>query len=143
LAAGNGFQKVGAMKKTAACVVAACVALLVVHVNARTRAGQGATTDVSGAWIFTVESAAGTSNPTVTFKQEGEKLTGQYSSPLVGEANLTGTVKGRTIEFAVTAIVQGVTLQLTYSGTVDGTDTMRGKLSAGEFGDGTFTARRK
>jgi hypothetical protein len=134
----------GAMKRIVVCVVAALVvARLVVPLDARARAGQAATTDVSGVWIFTVESAAGTSNPTVTFKQEGEKLTGQYSSTLVGEANLTGTVKGRTIEFAVTATVQGVALQLTYSGTLDGTDTMRGKLTAGEFGDGTFTARRK
>ena len=54
--------------------------------------------DVTGVWIFTVESQAGKSNPTLTFKQEGEKLTGQYSSQLMGQADLTGTVKGQSIE---------------------------------------------
>ena len=107
------------------------------------RAEQTGKVDVSGAWIFSVESPAGSSNPTVTFKQEGEKLTGRYSSQVVGEANLSGTVKGEAIEFTVSADVQGVTLQLTYSGAIDDKDSMRGKLSAGEFGDGTFTAKRK
>jgi hypothetical protein len=57
-------------------------------------AGQAAKVDVTGVWIFTVESQAGKSNPTLTFKQDGEKLTGQYSSQLMGEAQLSGTVKG-------------------------------------------------
>src|SRR5262245_20458314 len=60
-------------------------------------AAQAAKVDVTGAWTFTVESAAGSSTPAVTFKQEGEKLTGHYSSALLGEAELTGTVKGQTI----------------------------------------------
>ena len=98
--------------------------------------------DVSGVWTFTVESAAGTSTPTVTFKQEGEKLTGHYSSALVGEAELAGTVKGQTINFVVSVDVQGTKLQLTYTGTIEGKDSMKGKLSLGELGDGTFSAKR-
>ena len=99
--------------------------------------------DVTGVWIFTVESQAGKSNPTLTFKQEGEKLTGQYSSQLMGQAELTGTVKGQSIEFVVSANVQGTAIALKYTGSVDSKDSMKGTLSAGEFGDGTFTGARK
>jgi hypothetical protein len=104
---------------------------------------QSAKVDLTGEWTFTVESAAGTSMPAVTFKQEGQKLTGHYSSALVGEAELTGTVKGQTIEFIVAADVQGTKLQLTYTGTIESKDSMKGKLSLGELGDGTFSAKRK
>jgi hypothetical protein len=99
--------------------------------------------DVTGVWIFTVESPAGKSNPTLTFKQEGEKLTGQYSSQLMGQADLTGTVKGQSIEFVVSANVQGTAIALKYTGSVESKDSMKGTLSAGDFGDGTFTGARK
>jgi hypothetical protein len=99
--------------------------------------------DVTGVWIFTVESQAGKSTPTITFKQEGEKLTGQYSSQLMGQADLTGTVKGQSIEFVVSANVQGTAIALKYTGSVDSKDSMKGTLSAGDFGDGTFTGARK
>jgi hypothetical protein len=90
-----------------------------------------------------VQSDAGTGTPTVTFKQERERLTGHYSSMLVGEADLTGTMKGQTIEFTVHADVQGTKLELKYDGTVDSKDSMKGKLSTAGFGDGTFTGKRK
>ena len=99
--------------------------------------------DVTGVWVFTVESPAGKSNPTLTFKQDGEKLTGQYSSQLMGQADLTGTVKGQAIEFLVSATVQGTPIELKYTGAVDTKDSMKGTLSAGDFGNGTFTGIRK
>ena len=119
------------------------VMVLVVGAGPIVRAGQAAKVDVTGAWVFTVESAAGKSNPTVTFKQDGEKLTGQYSSQLMGEAQLTGTVKGQAIEFAISASVQGAQVDLKYSGTVENKNSMKGTLSAGDLGGGTFTAVRK
>jgi hypothetical protein len=103
---------------------------------------QAAKVDVSGAWTFTVESGAGTSMPSVTLKQEGEKITGHYSSQLVGEAELVGVVKGQSIEFVVTAEVQGFKINLKYTGTLDGKDSMKGNMSS-EAGDGTFSAKRK
>jgi hypothetical protein len=99
--------------------------------------------DVTGVWVFTVESPAGKSNPTLTFKQEGEKLSGQYSSQLMGQADLTGTVKGQAIEFVVSSTVQGTPIELRYAGAVDTKDSMKGTLSAGDFGNGTFTGTRK
>lgn len=129
------------MRNRFAWLIGAAVFVLTFSVAAS--AVQSAKVDVSGAWIFTVESAAGSSTPAVIFKQDGEKLTGSYSSQLMGEAKLSGTVKGEAIEFVVSSNVQGVQIELKYTGTIEGQDSMKGKLSAGEFGDGTFTAKRK
>jgi hypothetical protein len=105
-------------------------------------AAQGAKIDVTGKWAFNVETAAGSGTPTMTFKQDGEKLTGHYSGQL-GEADLTGTVKGAAIEFKFTVDVQGQTLNAVYSGTVDGKDAMKGQVDLVGLGEGTFTAKRQ
>ena len=116
---------------------------LVLSAGLMVPSAQSGKVDVTGAWAFTVESAGGTGTPTVTFKQDGEKLTGHYSSMFFGEADLTGTLKGQAIEFLVAADVQGTKVELKFTGTVEGKDAMNGKTSAGELGDGTFTAKRK
>ena len=100
-------------------------AVLIMTVGSIAQAAQAAKVDVTGDWVFTVTSQAGTSNPNVTFKQEGDKVTGRYSSQLLGEATLAGTVKGQTIEFIVSADVQGTRLDLKYTATIDGKDSMK------------------
>lgn len=96
--------------------------------------------DVTGAWDFTVETDAGSGNPSFTFKQDGEKLTGRYKGAF-GEADLTGTVKGDKIEFSikVTGQLEGV---VTYTGATDG-KTMKGKVSLAGVGEGTFTGKKQ
>jgi hypothetical protein len=99
--------------------------------------------DVTGNWALEVMTqAGGTTMPSVTLKQEGEKLTGHYSSETLGEATVTGTIKGQQIEFGFSAEVQGFALQVRYTGTVDG-NIMKGKISLGELGDGTFTGKKQ
>ena len=106
-------------------------------------AAQGAKIDLTGKWTFTVTTDAGTGEPTVTLKQDGEKLTGHYSSQVLGEADLTGTVKGQKIEFGFTANAQGTSLEVKYSGTVESKDALKGTLDLGGLGSGTFTAKRQ
>jgi hypothetical protein len=99
--------------------------------------------DVTGAWAFTIEiTGGGTGTPTVTFKQDGEKLTGTYSSQVLGQHNFTGSVKGNAITFSFDATMEGQTFKVTYSGTVE-KDTMKGTVSFGDVGGGTFTGKRK
>ena len=105
-------------------------------------AGQASKVDVTGNWNFAVETGAGSGNPVMTFKQEGEKLTGHYSGQL-GEADLTGSVKGQDITFKFDVDAQGTALAITYTGTVDGKDSMKGKVSLGGLGEGTFTAKKQ
>jgi hypothetical protein len=99
--------------------------------------------DVTGNWAFEVQTDAGTGTPQVTFKQEGEKLTGRYSSQALGEADLTGTVKGQAIAFSLTASIQGTSIELTFSGTIETNDAMKGRVSIAGLGEGTFTGKRK
>ena len=99
--------------------------------------------DVTGKWLFTVQTSAGGGTPTVTLKQDGEKLTGHYSSQQLGEAELTGTVKGADIKFTFGADVQGAHLDVTYTGTIESKDSMKGTVNLGGLGDGTFTAKRQ
>jgi hypothetical protein len=96
--------------------------------------------DMTGSWSVTVETEAGSGNPSFTFKQEGEKLTGHYKG-LLGESDLIGTVKGDKIEFSfkVSGQVEGV---VTYTGATDG-KTMKGKLSLAGMGEGTFSGKKQ
>jgi hypothetical protein len=104
-------------------------------------AATGSKVDVSGAWVFQVETQAGTGSPNFTFKQEGEKLTGQYKG-MLGEATLTGTVKGNAITFSFKVNVQGNDATVTYTGTVE-KDSMKGTATLGDLGSGTFTGKRQ
>jgi hypothetical protein len=98
--------------------------------------------DVTGKWAFTVETSAGSGTPTFNFKQDGEKLTGQYSGQL-GEAELTGTVKGNAISFTFAGDVQGNKIDAAYAGTVESKDTMKGTVKLAGLGEGTFTGKRQ
>ena len=100
----------------------------------------GQANDVTGVWNFTVETAQGSGSPTFTFKQEGEKLTGQYKGAF-GEAPVSGTVKGNKIDFSfkATGAVEGT---VTYTGTIDG-NTMKGTAKFGDLGDATWTAKKQ
>jgi len=99
--------------------------------------------DVTGKWLFMVETSAGGGTPTVTLKQEGEKLTGHYSSQTFGEVDLTGSVKGNALTFSFSADVQGTHIDVTYTGTVESKDSIKGTIKLGPLGDGTFTAKRQ
>jgi hypothetical protein len=99
--------------------------------------------DVTGKWLFNVTTSAGTGTPTVTLKQKGDSITGHYSSQTLGEADLKGTVKDRKINFSFGVDIQGTSLTVTYSGTVEGSDAMKGTLDLGGQANGTFTAKRQ
>lgn len=101
----------------------------------------GGAVDVSGAWVLQVSTGAGSGTPTITLEQKGESLTGRYSGQL-GEAPLTGTLKGAAITFQFPVDVQGASLTIVYTGTVE-KDTMKGTVRLGEAGEGTFTGARQ
>ena len=111
------------------------------RLNAASQAAD-ARPDVSGTWLFQVEFSGGSGTPTMTFKQDGEKLTGHYSGQL-GEADLTGTVKGQDISFKFSVDAQGTMLDFVYTGTIESKDALKGKVSIVGLGDGTFTAKRQ
>ena len=99
---------------------------------------------VAGAWTFTVTTAVtGITYPEVTLEQDGETLTGRYSSDALGQAPLSGRVRGSEITFTFSADAQGHLVDVTYSGTVDEGGEISGTMDlAGGFVTGTFTAVR-
>jgi hypothetical protein len=132
---------------TTTCLAVLCAVVLAAPLRTERdarieRTQQDTPANVAGAWALTVETAQGTGMPSVTFKQDGEKLTGTYSSQVFGEQQVTGTVKGHAITFSFTGSVEGNSMTVTYSGTVE-KDTMKGKVTLGELGEGTFTGKKK
>ena len=126
--------------RLAVATIAVIVGVLVSISTAR--AFQAEKVDVTGKWLFAVETGAGSGSPTFTFKQDGEKLTGHYSGQL-GEADLTGSVKGKAISYTFSAEVQGMKIDATYTGTVESQDTMKGTVQLAGLGEGTFTGKRQ
>jgi hypothetical protein len=123
----NGKRRAGAVASAAA---------------APAQDSKGGQVDVSGAWAIQIDLGGNTGTPTVTFKQDGEKLSGTYSSQILGEQQLAGTIKGTAIEFGFTASFEGNAVKVTYTGTVD-KDTMKGTVAFGDMGSGTFTGKKK
>ena len=98
--------------------------------------------NITGMWDFKVETPNGTGNPTFTLKQDGENLTGTYKGQF-GESPVTGTVKGSDVKISLKINAQGQDVNITYTGKIDGKDSMGGKVSLGDFGEGTWTAKKK
>ena len=93
--------------------------------------------DITGTWSAEVQTDMGTGQPTFTFKQAGDKLTGTYSGQL-GDATLTGTIKGDQVDWTYEASPQGDKIVVKYSGKLEGDNKMKGTLAKG-----TFTATKK
>ena len=118
------------------------LALIAVLALAASGAGFAqAKVDVTGKWTFTVDTSAGSGMPTITLKQEGEKLTGHYSGQL-GEADLAGSVKGQDIVFKFEVDVGGQKLVNTYTGTIESKDALKGTVDIAGLATGTFSAKR-
>lgn len=97
--------------------------------------------DLSGTWVLTTESQMGAQDAQMTVRQTGGALAGTITDQ-AGTVDCTGAVHGSSVAFDFTITVQGTDLKLDYSGTVEG-ETMKGRVVFGQFGEGTFTARRK
>jgi len=95
--------------------------------------------DVSGTWNLSVDIGGSGGNPVVTLKQDGEKLTGQYSGAL-GQSAVTGVLKGKAVSFAFQ--ISGQNERVAYEGTVDG-NQMKGTLVLGSWGKGSFTGTKQ
>jgi L-seryl-tRNA(Ser) seleniumtransferase len=126
------------LRRTTIAIVAALAAACA-STPSQTKAPKGH--DLSGEWVLTTESQMGAQDAQMTVRQTGNALAGTISSR-AGSVDYTGSVNGAAIAFDFTINVQGTDLKLDYSGTVQG-DTMQGKAVFGQFGEGTFMAKRK
>jgi hypothetical protein len=93
---------------------------------------------IAGTWDMNVQTSAGNGTPVIILKQENDTLiTGTYSGQL-GEAPVKGVIKGNDVVLEFTAS----NYLIRYAGVVDG-DNIKGKVTLGSIGEGTFTGRRR
>jgi hypothetical protein len=94
--------------------------------------------DISGTWSASVVLDAGSGTATFVLKQSGDTLSGSYSGAL-GEAKVTGTVKGDEVEWTFDNEDAG---KVTYKGKLEATAKIKGTVEYGQLGKGTFTAEK-
>jgi hypothetical protein len=109
---------------------------------ARIKSNEAAAASVAGKWILALEMSQGTATPAIELKQDGERLTGTYTSRY-GVYQLQGTIKARTVEFGFTMSADGTPVPMTFTGELaaDG-QSMKGSATLGELGAATWTAKR-
>ncbi|MCH7857774.1 MAG: hypothetical protein IIB37_13550 [Gemmatimonadetes bacterium] len=96
---------------------------------------------LTGAWTFTVDLDGSITYPAVTLVQDGETLTGHYSSEGLGENDITGTVSEMKITIMFSADPGlGQVIDVVYTGTIDAEGMITGTLDLGGLAQGTFTA---
>jgi len=96
--------------------------------------------NVAGKWNAALQLESITGHPVLTFKQDGEKLTGTYEGHY-GAFDLKGTVKDKKIEFTVKMLAEGSQTEGYFAGTVEG-DSIKGTVEFEGAGEGTWTAER-
>jgi len=77
--------------------------------------------DVNGTWKGKVETPNGTSERTFVFKADGNKLTGETTSDMLGKSEIKdGKIEGDALLFIIRVSYQGNDLELHYKGKVSG-----------------------
>lgn len=109
-------------------------ALVLAAVNAYAQGG------ATGNWDVSFETPQGPQTVTVSLKIDGEKATGQLSTPM-GTVPLTGTATADGFNLSATLDLQGTPLPLGLTGKVTG-DSLAGSIKAGDFGEFPFTGKR-
>jgi hypothetical protein len=101
------------------------------------------TANVAGTWILEVTTDNGVTTPSMMLVQQGETLSGTYTSEALGQAELAGTVLGSEIRISFVASVQGQSIPVVYEATIDENGRMSGTIDVADgMVTGTFTATR-
>lgn len=79
--------------------------------------------DISGNWKATAEGPNGSMERTFTFKVDGDKVTGETTSSMLGKSTITdGKIEGDTVTFSITANFGGNDMKITYKGKIGGNE---------------------
>jgi hypothetical protein len=100
-------------------------------------------TDLSGNWNLTLQLDTITATPSMVLKQDGTKLTGEYTSQQYGKFPLSGEVTGTAVSFAVSMNIEGNAITASYSGVVQADGSLKGSVDLAGAMSGTFSASRK
>jgi len=98
--------------------------------------------NLAGEWVLTISSQMGAQDQAMTVQQNGNQISGNISGAQ-GTVPYTGTVDGNNVAFSFSVEFGGNSFKIDQTGTVEPDGTMKGKAVFGQFGEGTFTAKRK
>jgi hypothetical protein len=98
---------------------------------------------LTGDWVASVQLDTINATPAMSLKQDGEKLTGDYTSAQYGKFPLNGTVKGNDVSIWFAMSVEGTAINVTYTGKVQPDGSITGSVNFGDMMSGTFSATRK
>ena len=94
--------------------------------------------DISGNWKATAEGPNGPMERTFTFKQDGNKVTGETTSTFTGKSTITdGKVDGDTVTFTIQAKFGDQEVTLSYKGKIAASEIQFTAEMAGGGGGGT------
>jgi len=102
-----------------------------------------AAASLTGDWLVSVELPNMTATPGITLKQDGEKLTGAYTSGQYGKFPIAGTVKGKDVLLNFSMAIEGNAMEVTYAATIQPDGSLKGTVNYAGMMDGTFTAKKK
>jgi len=96
---------------------------------------------IDGEWELEMDFVASKVNQSFTFEQKGNEFVGTHYASFAPR-KLRGNIYGEDILIRSSYTGEGVRLNYEFTGKVLG-DTMKGKVSMGEYGLATWSARRK
>ena len=77
--------------------------------------------DINGTWKATAEGPNGSMERTFVFKVDGNKLTGETTSSMMGKSQIMdGKVEGDNLSFSITIKLQDNEVKVNYKGKVTG-----------------------
>ncbi len=96
-----------------------------------------AAADISGNWKATAEGPNGAMERTFVFKVEGNKVTGESTSTMMGKSAITdGKVEGDTVTFTLSGKFGDQEVKLNYKGKISGNEIKFTSEMAGGGGGG-------
>jgi hypothetical protein len=99
--------------------------------------------DLTGRWTLAVVTDNGTGYPVLDIKQDGDKITGSYTSNAMGSRTIQGSVRGDSLIFALSASGMGEGVVLTYAAHIVTPDSLNGFVDFAGQGGANFTGRRE
>jgi imidazolonepropionase-like amidohydrolase len=109
---------------------------------AAAKAAGPATVDATGTWNLTVEAPDARRQLTLVLKQSGTDLQGTLTSTEIGTNEISsGVITGNAVTFKVSLTFGGTSLDLGFTGTVEGND-MKGTVNVPGQGAAPFTGTR-
>lgn len=99
--------------------------------------------DLTGRWLLAVVTDNGTGYPVLEITQTGDRITGTYTSNAMGNRSISGTVRGDTVSFTLSASGAGEGVVLTYTARIVTADSLNGTVDFAGMGGASFTGRRQ